>query len=75
MSFVNPRAGRSLNLMLAALLYMVYNNLLSIFQAWVTQQKISVFIGMWGVHAIMLAIVAMMFYFRLSVHPWRKLKR
>jgi lipopolysaccharide export system permease protein len=75
MSFVNPRAGRSLNLMLAALLYMVYTNLLSIFQAWVTQQKIGVFFGMWTVHVVMLAMVAMMFYFRLSVTPLRKRKQ
>jgi lipopolysaccharide export system permease protein len=75
MSFVNPRAGRSLNLMLAGLLYMVYTNLLSIFQAWVAQQKVGVFSGMWGVHVVMLAVVAMMFYFRLSVRPLRRLKR
>ena len=72
MSFVNPRAGRSLNLMLAALLYMVYTNLLSIFQAWVTQQKIGVFLGMWSVHLVMLTIVAMMFYLRLSARPLRR---
>jgi len=75
MSFVNPRAGRSLNLMLAALLYMVYTNLLSIFQAWVTQQKVGVFFGMWTVHLVILAMVAMMFYLRLSVRPLRRLKR
>ena len=72
MSFVNPRAGRSLNLMLAALLYMVYTNLISIFQAWVTQQKISPFLGMWSVHVVMLMIVAMMFYVRLSARPLRR---
>ena len=75
MSFVNPRAGRSLNLMLAALLYTVYTNLLSIFQAWVAQQKVDVFFGMWAVHVVMLAMVAIMFYFRISVRPLRKLKR
>jgi lipopolysaccharide export system permease protein len=75
MSFVNPRAGRSLNLMLAALLYMVYTNLLSIFQAWVTQQKVGVFFGMWAVHVVMLATVAMMFYVRLSARPLRRHKR
>ncbi|HWA13780.1 MAG TPA: LPS export ABC transporter permease LptF [Burkholderiales bacterium] len=74
MSFVNPRAGRSLNLMLAALLYMVYSNLLSIQQAWVAQQKIGPFLGMWAVHAGMLAIVALMFYVRLSVRPFRMLR-
>jgi len=75
MSFVNPRAGRSLNLMLAGLLYMVYTNLLSIFQAWVAQQRVGMFSGMWGVHVAMLAVVAMMFYFRLSVRPLRRRKR
>jgi lipopolysaccharide export system permease protein len=75
MSFVNPRAGRSLNLMLAGLLYMVYTNMLSIFQAWVAQQKLGTFSGMWGVHLGMLAVVAMMFYVRLSVRPLRRLKR
>ena len=75
MSFVNPRAGRSLNLMLAALLYMVYTNLLSIIQAWVTQQKVGAFLGMWAVHIAMLGVVVMMFYARLSVRPLRRQKR
>ncbi|HEX7955245.1 MAG TPA: LPS export ABC transporter permease LptF [Burkholderiales bacterium] len=74
MSFVNPRAGRSFNLLLAGLLYMLYTNILSIFQAWVTQEKVGVLVGMWGVHVAMLAIVAVMFYFRLSMRPlpWRR---
>ncbi len=75
MSFVNPRAGRSLNLMLAALLYMVYSNLLSIFQAWVAQQRIGPFLGMWSVHVVMLAAVVALFYMRLSVRPLRMLRR
>jgi lipopolysaccharide export system permease protein len=75
MSFVNPRAGRSFNLMLAALLYMLYTNLLSIIQAWVMQQKLDAFIGMWSVHIAMLAVVAMMFYARLSVRPLLRFRR
>lgn len=75
MSFVNPRAGRSLNLMLAALLYTVYTNLLSILQAWVAQQKIGVHVGMWSAHAAMLVAVAMLFYFRLSVRRIPRLRR
>ena len=75
MSFVNPRAGRSLNLMLAALLYMVYSNLLSIFQAWVAQQRIGPFLGMWSVHVVMLAAVVALFYMRLSVRPLGMLRR
>lgn len=75
MSFVNPRAGRSLNLMLAALIYMVYSNLLSIFQAWVAQQRIGTFVGMWGVHAVMALVLVALFYYRLSVKPFRFLRR
>jgi lipopolysaccharide export system permease protein len=69
LSFVNPRAGRSLNLIVAALLYMVYSNLLSIVQAWVAQEKLPPYAGFWGMHAAMLVVVALLFYWRLSVSP------
>jgi lipopolysaccharide export system permease protein len=75
LSFVNPRAGRSLNLMLAALLYMLYSNLLSITQAWVAQEKIAPLVGMWAVHLAMLALAVALFYLRLSVSPLRRLRR
>ena len=67
LSFVNPRAGRSLNLVLAILVYMVYNNVLSIAQAWVVQQKIGLAAGLLGVHLIMLAILALLFVRRLTL--------
>jgi len=67
LSFVNPRAGRSLNLMLALLVYMVYSNLLSVSQVWVAQQKISPVVGLWGVHAVMLALLTFLFYRRIAV--------
>ncbi|MGQ0578092.1 MAG: LPS export ABC transporter permease LptF [Betaproteobacteria bacterium] len=75
MSFVNPHAGRSLNLMLAAPLYMLYSNMLSIAQAWVAQEKITPLLGMWGVHLAMLALTVALFYLRLSVSPLRRLRR
>lgn len=40
LGFVNPRAGRSFNLIIAVLLYMTYSNLLSFMQAYVVQKKI-----------------------------------
>jgi lipopolysaccharide export system permease protein len=67
LSFVNPRAGRSLNLVLAILVYMIYNNVLSIAQAWIAQQRISLPLGLWGVHAAMLLILAMLFFRRLTL--------
>lgn len=67
LSFVNPRAGRSLNLVLAILVYMIYNNVLSIAQAWIAQQRISLPLGLWGVHAAMLLILAVLFFRRLTL--------
>ena len=67
LSYVNPRAGRSLNLVLAILFYMIYNNLLSISQAWVAQEKIGLATGLWGVHLIMLVILLILFMRRLTL--------
>jgi lipopolysaccharide export system permease protein len=72
LSFVNPRAGRSMNIVLAILVYMVYSNLLSIMQASIAQSRVDVITGMWGVHAVMLLLLLGMFYRRLSVFSlWR----
>lgn len=69
LSFVNPRAGRSVNLMLAVLIYMIYNNVLSISQAWVAQGKLNPYLGMWLVHALMLVALVVFFRRRLSLAP------
>jgi lipopolysaccharide export system permease protein len=65
LSFVNPRSGRSWNLVFAVLAYALYYNLLSIFQAWTAQGKIPGWLGLWPVHFTMLAILAFLFYRQL----------
>lgn len=70
LSFVNPRAGRSLNLILALLIYMVYSNFLSITQAWVAQGKMSAWSGLWMVHGVMAAVLLLLFYRRLVLTPF-----
>jgi lipopolysaccharide export system permease protein len=72
LSYVNPRAGRSLNLILAIVLYMLYNNMISVTNAWVGQGKLSPGIGLWGIHAAMLTITVMMFYYRMTLFSLRK---
>ncbi len=67
LSFVNPRAGRSMNLVLALLIYMVYSNLLSIMQASIAQSRVEFTIGVWGVHLLMLVVLLVLFYRRLMV--------
>ena len=67
LSFVNPRAGRSMNLLLAILLYATYSNLLSIVQASIAQSRIDLTLGVWGVHALMAALLVVLFYRRVMV--------
>lgn len=67
LSFVNPRAGRSMNLVLALLIYMIYSNLLSVIQVSIAQSKISLGVGLWAVHFCMLLLLLLMYYRRLMV--------
>lgn len=67
MSFVNPRAGRSVNLLFALLVFVVYVNFLTISQARVAQGKLDFSTGWWLVHALMLAVLLLMFARRLSL--------
>lgn len=75
LSFVNPRAGRSLNLLTALVIYMIYNNLISMTNTWVGQQRLGAVAGLLGLHALMAALVALMFFRRLSVFSLRRLVR
>ena len=75
LSFVNPRAGRATNLIFAILTYMTYSNLLSVSQAWVRQERLSFEIGLVAVHVVMLLILLLMFWRRLSVFSWMRLLR
>jgi len=73
LSFVNPRAGRSLNLIIAIVIYMAYSNMLGVASNWVGQGKIGVVSGLWGVHSLMLGLLVVLFYKRLIVFSWRRL--
>ena len=72
LSYVNPRAGRSLNLILAIVLYMLYSNMISVTNTWVAQGKLSPGIGMWGIHAVILMITVLMFYRRMALFSLRR---
>ena len=67
MSFVNPRAGRSLNLLFALLTYIVYSNLLSVSQAKVAQGRLDFGVGIWLVHAGMVALLLVLFAQRMQL--------
>ncbi len=64
LSYVNTRARRSYGLVIALLVYFVYNNLLSLSQAWVAQAKLNPWAGMVSAHLLMLLALAALFYLR-----------
>lgn len=67
MSFVNPRAGRSMNLLFALFTYIVYSNLLSVSQAKVAQGRLDFAVGWWLVHAGMVVLLVVMFARRMQL--------
>jgi lipopolysaccharide export system permease protein len=75
LSFVNPRAGRSVGLVVALLLYVAYNSTIGIFQASVMQEKVGFLLAWWPAHVAVLLIAALMFTWQLTVnsqhHPLR----
>lgn len=74
LAFVNPRAGRTNNLIFALMIYMVYSNLLSISMAWVSQGRVRFSIGVWAVHGGMSLLLVLMFYWRQNPMAWRRLR-
>lgn len=69
LSFVDPRAGRSANLIMALLVYIIYNNLLSILQSWVARDKLAPIIGLWPAHGLVLLLFVYLFSRRLFLLP------
>lgn len=69
LSAVRPRKGRYLALLPAVVLYIIYINLLFIARHWVDIGKVSIMIGMWWVHLMMLVVCASLVLFRLK--RWR----
>ena len=77
LGFVNPRRGRTLNLMIALVLSVSYSNAVGIMQAVVGQGKLSFMAGWWPLHAAALAAIMLLFVWRNNTnsawHPARLL--
>jgi len=67
LSYVNPRMGRSFNLIAAAFMYMVYSNCLNIVQSFIAQGRLSMPAGLVLIHSIAIAVVVVLFWNRLRV--------
>ena len=77
LGFVNPRRGRTLNLMIALVLSVAYSNAVGIMQAVVGQGKLSFSAGWWPLHAAALVAIMLLFVWRNNTnsawHPARLL--
>jgi lipopolysaccharide export system permease protein len=67
---VNPRVGRSANLIIAVLVFLLYHNGMSIVQAWVQQERLSFGVGVWAAHALAAGFVALLFARRVYLQRW-----
>ncbi|MBA2547392.1 MAG: LPS export ABC transporter permease LptF [Burkholderiaceae bacterium] len=70
LAYVNPRVGRSFNLIAAVLLFALYLNVLNTVQAYVQQGRLAFGIGVWLVHAVVLLLVVVLFLRRVHMQRW-----
>ncbi len=75
LSYVNPRAGRSFSLIAAVVIFFVYYNSISVSNSWVGQQRVGAVAGFVVLHLVMLAVAALLFYHRISIYSWKRLRR
>ncbi len=68
LSFVNPRAGRSANLMIALLIYFTYSNAISLVQNQTSVGKMRFVVAWWLVHVLVLVIAMGMLHWRNRLH-------
>lgn len=71
LAFVNPRAGQSLNLIVALLIYLIYSNLNGLIKAWIAQGRLDFALGVWLSHVFVLAIAGWFFWRRTSLFRFR----
>jgi lipopolysaccharide export system permease protein len=64
---VNPRMGRSGDLLIAGLIAMLYLNLINISQGWIISGKLPFSIGVWLVHSVFGLFTVALLWHRLRV--------
>lgn len=74
LAFVNPRGGRSMNLIFALLAYVIYSNCMSMVQAWVVQGRLGMLAAMSVIHGTAIMLMLSLFVMRIGAVSlrWRK---
>lgn len=68
MSHVRPRHGRFSQLVFGMLIYVIYANLILVAKSWLENNYVSVWLGMWWPHVLMLLLAALLWWHRAG---WR----
>lgn len=71
LAYLNPRAGRSVNLIFAILLFVVYHSLLNLMQARVQSGRLPFAVGWWPLHAGFLLLAIVLLQRQARVRPAR----
>lgn len=75
LSYQNPRRDRTLNLVLAVLIYLTYTNLLNLMQSWIDQQKVPFIVGTLALHVLVIALAIALLARRVRNRPLFPRKR
>ncbi|MEK9714598.1 MAG: LPS export ABC transporter permease LptF [Methylophilaceae bacterium] len=58
LSFINPRSGRSVNIIIAIMIFAIYNNLMGVTQSYINLGKLNPYIGGSIVHLLIILIAS-----------------
>ena len=74
LAYVNPRLGNYTAMFYAVLIYLIYSNLLNLTQNFVSQGKLSMFVGIWPIHVLAFLIAFVLIRNRInpSLKWWRR---
>lgn len=64
---VNPRLGRSGDLIIAALVGLLYMNLLNMMRGWIGSEKVPFLVGFLGINGIIFLLAIFLFWYKLRV--------
>jgi len=74
LSVINPRSGRSANIIMALLLFVIYNNLLGVSHSIVSIGSTKIWYGLWPVHLLFSSIAFYLLYRRTMNLPLLPIK-
>jgi lipopolysaccharide export system permease protein len=67
LSYATPRQGRYAKVLIAVLIYFTYANIIQVSHKWIKNEQLSPLIGMWPMHAALLALIVFLLWQRRRV--------